>query len=860
MALVSTLSIRTKLAILMTGVLAVFAIAAFIYFPVRLRHQAISALSQKAVTNAAMTANILAAPMRNNDRVAAAEALAVLRRDPDLVYFLVTKPSGELFAGFNELVADDLQYQSIPMTPVATLQQPSHGVPDEARVFEAEMATVAGMSPRGDVFQTRSPIRYQGRVLGELITGFSTTRVSAELTRSRATIALVTLIAFSIGVLAVILLSAFITRPLQRMAVTSEQIAAGDLGRRAEIGSDDEVGQLARSFNLMLDRLAAAQYELEDLNHTLEERVEERARELREEITERRRAEVALRKTEEQYRLLFERNLAGVYIATVSGRILDCNEACARLFRYESKEQFLTESGVISYMHTRDRQRLMRHLRETGALTNEEVELRGRGGEPVWALSNARLIPSPDDATSFTLEGILLDISDRKRAEEEMIYKAYHDSLTGLPNRALFLDRMSVALARAERTGQSAAVMFLDLDELKSINDTLGHSTGDELLKALARRLSALLRPDDTVARVGGDEFTVLLPDIKTEADAEVVAKKVLAGVEQPFAVGRDEIHVTTSIGVAVYPADGTDGDTLIHNADGAMYRVKEGGGNSYQFCSRGGTRSVGRLMLEQELRMALQRDEIVVWYQPQVTIADRRLAGIEALVRWNHPERGIVEPAGFIPLAEHTGLITELGEQVLRKACEQIKRWSSRGLAPARVGVNVSPRQFYQRDFVGMVERVVTECDVDPGLLELEVTESIAVQKSERTMMILRQLHDMGISIAIDDFGTGQSSLTYLKQFPVDTVKIDRSFVVDLPRHTNAESIVTAVLLLANQLGLRTIAEGVETEEQCEFLRSSDCRIIQGYLISRPVPPEELEKKFLALAATSTSVSPVAG
>ena len=841
----------------MTAVLAFFALAAFIYFPVRLRQQAVSALSQKAVTTAAMTANVLASPMRNNDRVAAAEALAVLRRDPDLVYFLVVKPGGELFAGYNDLVADDLGYQSIVMTPVPSLlQQPMHAAPDEARIFAAEMATVAGRSPDGKVYQTRSPIRYQGRVLGDLIAGFSLERVTAEMLRSRATVALVTLIAFSIGVLAVFALSTFITGPLERIASTSEQIAAGDLGRRADVASADEVGQLARSFNLMLDRLAAAQYELEDLNHTLEQRVEERARELREEVTERRRAEVALRKTEEQYRLLFERNLAGVYIATVSGRILDCNEACARLFRYESKEQFMSEGGVITYMHSRDRQRLMRQLRETGALTNEEVELRGRGGEPVWALSNARLIPSPDDATSATLEGILLDISDRKRAEEEMIYKAYHDSLTGLPNRALFLDRMSVALARAERTGVSAAVMFLDLDELKTINDTLGHTTGDELLKSLARRLSVLLRPDDTIARVGGDEFTILLPDVKSELDAEVVAKKVLAGIQQPFLVGRDEIHVTTSIGIAVYPTDGADGDALIHNADGAMYRVKEAGGNNYQFCSRGGARSVGRLMLEQELRAALERNEIVVWYQPQVTIDDRRLVGMEALVRWNHPERGLIEPAGFIPLAEHTGLITELGEQVLRKACEQVKIWIARGHAPVRVGVNVSARQFYQRDFVGMVEHVVSEFGIDPGLLELEVTESLAVQKSDRTMLILRQLQNMGISIAIDDFGTGQSSLTYLKQFPVDTVKIDRSFIMDLPKHTNAESIVTAVLLLANQLGLRTVAEGVETEEQCEFLRNSDCRIIQGYLISKPRPAAEIEKAFLINAVGAETSS----
>jgi len=855
MPLSSKLSIRTRLAFLMTVVLAVFAVAVFIYFPTRLRRQAVQALAQKAISTTSMTANVLVGPIRTNGRAAAAQALGVLRRDPDLVYFLVLSASGQIFAAYNQLAAEDSGYRWIPMAVASpSLQQPELSMPDEAQSFAATMATVGGMSANRSVYQTKSPIRDRGRVVGELIAGFSLSRVAGDMTRTRATVALVTLIAFAIGVAAVFALSTLITSPLKRIAATSEKIADGDLGHRAEIEGNDEVGQLARSFNLMLDRLAATQYELENLNFTLEQRVEERARELREEITERRRAELALRKTEEQYRLLFERNLAGVYISTVNGRILDCNDACARLFRYRSKEEFLTEGGVIAYMHGRDKLRLMRQLREFGALTNEEVELRGRDGEAVWALSNARLIPSPDDATSATLEGILLDITDRKRAEEEMIFKAYHDSLTGLPNRALFLDRMSVALARAERTKQSVAVMFLDLDELKSINGTLGHTTGDELLKALAVRLATLLRPDDTVARVGGDEFTILLPDIHSEADAEVVATKILEGVAQAFMVDRDEIHVTTSVGISVYPTDGTDAETLIHNADGAMYRVKEAGGNSYQLCSRGGTRSVGRLMLEQELRAALERDEFTVWYQPQVTADDRRLGGVEALVRWNHPERGLIEPAGFIPLAEHTGLITDLGEQVLRKSCAQIREWTRLGYADVLVGVNVSPRQFYQRDFVGMVERVVDESGIDPKSLELEVTESVAVQKSDRTMLILRQLHDMGISIAIDDFGTGQSSLTYLKQFPVDTVKIDRSFVVDLPRHTNAESIVTAVLLLANQLGLRTVAEGVETEEQCEFLRKNDCRLLQGYLISKPRPPVEIQELFLSRLAVSAS------
>ncbi|HEX2059955.1 MAG TPA: bifunctional diguanylate cyclase/phosphodiesterase, partial [Thermoanaerobaculia bacterium] len=357
--------------------------------------------------------------------------------------------------------------------------------------------------------------------------------------------------------------------------------------------------------------------------------------------------------------------------------------------------------------------------------------------------------------------------------------------------------------------------------------------------------LSEMVRGGDTVARVGGDEFLILLSVTDAEG-AEAMARKVLAHLSEPFVIEHDELYLTTSIGVALYPSDGEDAETLIRNADGAMYRVKEIGGHGLQLSSRAARRNVGRLSLEEQLRAAIDRDEFVLHYQPQVLIGTRVLSGAEALIRWQRSDGTLVSPAGFMTVAEQSGLITAIGEVVLRKACQQMVEWQRVGSAPMRLGVNVSARQFYQRDFVGMVERVIAQTGVSPVRLELEITETVAMQTSHRALAMLQHLRAMGIAVAVDDFGTGQSSLSYLKRFPVDTVKIDRSFVNDLISGDNDEWIITAVLMLANHLGLRTVAEGVETEQQCDFLQGHDCREIQGYLISKPLDADSFAEKFL--------------
>jgi len=821
----SELSIRTKIALLMTVLLAIVSFAIYLYIPARLHRQIVRTVVEKAAAITEITALSVAPGLVEGDRAAVAEALTAMRSNPDLVYLVLTDARGRTFASYNDLVAREAGYDSVVMLPVGsrTVMKAGQGSP-----LPVPHEVSGGMTASGEIYQTMTPVRYRGRTVGRLFAGMSLQTANADAARSRATIALVTIIAFALSALAVFALSAFITGPLQRIVETAEKIADGDLSQRAAVRTEDEVGQLARSFNRMVDRVETAYGELADLNRTLETRVVERTRELAE--------------SEERYRVLFERNLAAVYIGTEDGTIVDCNEACAALFHYDSREAFIA-AGHINYVHEHERDSVIRRLREQGAVTNEEVELQRPDGTTVWVLESVRREIFADG--NVLLEGILLDITDRKLAEQDIAFKAYHDALTGLPNRELFLDRLSVAIAQARRRQSTLAVLFLDLDDMKSINDTFGHASGDGVLKAVAERLTGVLRGGDTVARVGGDEFLILL-FVEGSEEAEGIGRKILQRISEPLIVGPDELYLTTSIGIALHPGDADNAEALIRLADGAMYRVKESGGNGVQLSATTGRRSLGRLSLEEQLRTAIERDEFVLHYQPQVDIMTRHLSGAEALVRWQRPDGTLVPPSGFMPVCEQSGLITPLGELVLWKACAQMVEWQKVGSAPLRLGVNVSTRQFYQRDFTGMVERVLDATGLVPMRLEFEITESLAMQTTERALGMLHHFREMGIAIAVDDFGTGQSSLSYLKRFPVDTVKIDRTFVNDLITGLNDEWIITAILMLANHLGLRTIAEGVETEQQLEFLSGHDCREIQGFLISPALEADIFAEKFL--------------
>lgn len=826
----AALSLRMKLALVMTALLAVISLGIFAYFPARLRAKAIDAISTEAATLTDMAAYGVAPGLFFEDRIGVEEALTAVRQSGDLVYLVVADRSGQPFAAFNQALAEQYHFA----------QAGREGRPEPVRGSAAPAAAARGsFSADESVFQISTPVRYNGREIGRIFLGLSLQTLNTEIRRSRQAITVISLVVFLLGLVFVFALSAVITEPLSLIARTAEQIARGDLGRRTTVPAAAEVGQLARSFNTMVDRLEVAHRELAALNQDLERRVEERTRELMDEVEERKRVGLALRESERHYRLLFERNLAGVYVGTLDGRILDCNDACARILGYESREAVLAGPSTIPYADAEDRAATLRRLHSDGMVADHEVELRVADRPAVWVLENVRLVRGTENAAP-TLEGIFLDVTDRKRVGRELEFRALHDSLTGLPNRTLLKDRLAVALALARRTRVTCVVMFLDLDDFKGINDTLGHAIGDKLLQLYAGRLRESLREVDTVARVGGDEFLVLLPEVDGPEAASAVAQKLQLLLAEPFFVEDIELHVTTSIGIALYPMHGEDAEDLLKSADAAMYRVKEVGGRGFQLSGQTARPTgMGRLSLEQELRQALERHEFEVHYQPQADTRSGVTVGLEALVRWRHPGGTLVEPAGFIAAAEYTGLIVPIGEWVLHEACRQMSRWDALGLPPIRLAVNISARQIHQRDFPGVIERALSAAALPADRLELEITESIAVLKSSSALRTLQRLKQVGVRIAIDDFGTGQSSLSYLKRFPIDTLKIDQSFVAEMAENRNVESIVVSILYLARLTGLRTIAEGVERESQRTILLAHDCDECQGYLFGRPQPAE---------------------
>ena len=467
------------------------------------------------------------------------------------------------------------------------------------------------------------------------------------------------------------------------------------------------------------------------------------------------------------------------------------------------------------------------------------------GGQPLGIMEfYGRDIKEPDEALLQVVRAIGSQMGQylvRQQAEERVRHLAHYDELTGLPNRTMFNERLSHALAHARRSETSLAILFIDLDRFKNINDTLGHEAGDHVLKEVAQRLRDCLRESDTVGRLGGDEFVVLIEEPPRPVNAAVVAQKILAAMDTPFLVQAQEFHITASIGISTYPGDGADMQTLMKNADIAMYRAKEQGKNNSQFYSAQiNVHSIERFTLESSLRRALERNEFLLHYQPKVDIGGGRITGVEALLRWQQPAQGLIPPAQFIQLAEETGLIVPIGEWVLKTACAQNKAWQQQGLAPVRVAVNLSPRQFAHQNLLEDVARVLKQTGLDPAYLELEITESVVMKNPEQAVILLNRLKAFGIHLAIDDFGTGYSSLNYLKRFPLNTLKIDRTFIRDLPGDSDDAAITQAILAMAHSLRLVVVAEGVETAEQMRFLLDNHCDEIQGYYFSRPQPAND--------------------
>jgi diguanylate cyclase (GGDEF)-like protein/PAS domain S-box-containing protein len=590
----------------------------------------------------------------------------------------------------------------------------------------------------------------------------------------------------------------------------------------------DQLDILDHRFQRLTEEVVLATERLKRARDELELRVEERTTELSE--------------SEKRYRLLLNSLNEGIWALDKDGFTTFVNPQMAKMLGYQIEE--MLGKSLFSFMDERGRERAEKggkFLRK-GRAEQSEQEFIGKDGGRIHTI--AENSPIIDEQGNYTgaIAGII-DITERKRMEETITHQAHHDLLTGLANRALFIDCLHYALSQTHRYQRQLAVFSLDIDRFKPINDTLGHTVGDELLKEIAARIRPSIREADTLARIGGDEFTILLSHFSKVEDISAMADKIMAVFKKPFIIADHTFYMTISIGISIFPEDGADAESLIKNADIAMYHAKETGRNNYKFYNPSlNIRTIERMLLGNSLRQTLSHGELELFYQPQFNIATGQIVCAEALVRWRHPELGILNPGQFLPLAEEIGLMVPIDEWVLRTACRQNKAWQQAAYPPFCITVNLSAQQFRQPGLVELISRVLQETELDPEWLELEVTENIAMQDIEHTIPNVRKITDLGINFSIDDFGTGYSSLSHLKRLPLHKLKIDKSFIHDITVDHDDQIIVNAVISLAHSMELRVVAEGVETEEQLSLLRSSGCDEIQGFLGSPPLPWGEYE------------------
>jgi diguanylate cyclase (GGDEF)-like protein/PAS domain S-box-containing protein len=662
-----------------------------------------------------------------------------------------------------------------------------------------------------------------------------------------------------------------ILQPIKKLA-----IATGDLPEKARAGetptwpptASTEIHELTRHCQQAAQALLSCYAELEKQRRhntdTLENllaqhrweaftstrQLKKTARQLEKEKTQRHRIQELIDNidaAESRYQLLIENSLVGIFVFQ-QHRYSYVNPRFAEIFGYTPEEIVKAETQP-QLVHPDDQLFVTaNNLKILGGakanhLRYEFVGLRKNG----TSIHVEALIGQGASEGHPALIGSLLDITERKEAEKTIEHLAFHDPLTGLPNRLLFMDRVNQAIARAHRLHESFTLMFLDLDRFKTINDSLGHTAGDTALKEVAKRLATCLRETDTVSRFGGDEFNILLTQSSHEEEIEMVAHKILKTLAWPYDIDGHEAFMTCSIGIAIYPKDGLETTALVKNADTALYRAKDLGRNNFQFYSSSmNAQALERMAMESSLRRMFERQELRVHYQPQISLENGSITGLEGLVRWEHPVGNLIAPSVFVPLAEETGLIVPMGEWILQAGCYQLKTWLDAGFPPMRLGINVSAHQLQKPDFAELVMQVLKECSLPPKYLNLEITESVIMHNMNEAFETLRKLRAVGITISIDDFGTGFSSLSYLKDLPADHLKIDRAFVQNLPFGNNEANIAQHIIQMAHGLNLKVIAEGVENHAQLNFLREAGCDEIQGFLISRPLPAEEITELLI--------------
>ncbi len=623
---------------------------------------------------------------------------------------------------------------------------------------------------------------------------------------------LIGVVVLLIGLIVAYLFARNLAQPIRLLTqVTSKISEQGKLSERVHWQSSDELGELAYSFNQMLDQLDGSQVALLDARHEVEDIIGSMADSL--------------------------------MVVSPDASIVKVNEATIRQLGYSEQELIgMSIDNLIAEEEALFKALLVTDMTKQGVISNIETTLLTREKRKIpVVISGAEMLDSHGKKRGTVF--VAKDITERKRAEEHLNHLANHDALTGLPNRMLFLDRLSQAMTRLPWNDRLLAVFFLDLDRFKMINDTLGHDVGDLLLKGVAERLGNCVRDGDTIARLGGDEFVIMLGDVGKKSDVAQVAKKIIEGLSTPFNLAGEEFVATSSVGISLYPHDGKDPHALLKNADTAMYRAKEDGRNNFKFYSSDmNEKAVESLQMEASIRRGLERNEFILYYQPQVSLQSGEIIGVEALIRWMHPEEGLIAPFKFLPIAEETGLIVPMGEQVLYQACRQAVLWHQAGWS-LKVSVNIAARQFKHVNLPKLVSKVLTETGLPAELLDLELTEGILMDQVDQAVETLESLKLIGVFLSLDDFGTGYSSLSYLKKFALDALKIDRSFVMDIPNDNDDMAITRAVVEMGRSLGLDVIAEGVENEEQLCFLKSIGCQSMQGFYFSKPVPADEIER-----------------
>ncbi len=838
----ASLPLQTKYAItILTLVLAVVAVlAGTLLFQSRASQQEVTALSadrmerdllrQMSQRGEAVTrflASNLVKPIANGDDQAIFALLSTTRQQRDVLYvYLYDKEGRIVHDGRRQITLKGLKLDDkVSRMTVAA----------EELLIQIER----------DALDVSLLIKDAGQVLGGVRVGLTLKGIRDDIIGMRAalkeigtdalqgsilTIGLTACIFLAVGVFFAITVARRLTNPIKALSESARRIGAGDYRDDVQFERADEIGELVNAFREMSQNLQRTVISRDYVDGVIASMMET------------------------------------LVVTSGQGIIKRVNKALCKLLGYSERE--LTGAPlekILSLSALGGQQGGLGGLIERASRHPIDIHYTASDGRKIPVSFTAAHMSRGSGATmEVDVVCVAQDVTARKAAERAVKKMAYYDSLTNLPNRAFLAEHLKHVLAQAKRDRHSTAILYLDLDQFKRVNDTLGHNAGDALLSAVAKRLQHTIRSTDylarnhlndtrvtattqgpeTVARLGGDEFVVVLPKIYQPQDAARVAQKIIQATSEPFRIEGNEIVTTTSIGIIVYPDDGEDPETLLKNVDAAMYFAKEQGRNNYQFYTKSlNAAAFEKLVMETHLRHGLKNDQFMLYFQPQVKAETGEIVGAEALVRWQHPELGMVSPGQFIPIAEDTGLILPLGVWILRAACRHAEQWYSAGLRPIRVAVNLSSRQFLDKNLVSTVRSALDEFGLPPECLELEITESVIMEEAESTIDTLNELKDMGIMLSIDDFGTGYSSLSYLKRFPVDTLKVDQSFVRDIGGDPDDAAISQAIIAMAHALELSVIAEGVENETQLAFMREYHCEEIQGYYFSPPVPAEEYAK-----------------